>query len=325
MEIEKSIAVFKALSDASRLKLLQSLLQKPQYVEELAERIGLGVSTVSFHLKKLEQAGLVRKKKEQYYLIYSAEEDLFRLSLSEMISFNNTEIGLQERRLREYRQQVLKTYFKRGRLERIPIQHKKRLIVLEELAAEFSVGRIYKERDVDEILASFNGDYCSLRRYMIDAGIMQRNNGEYRITDSYAESQTGLRGTKRQTVKKGDDMDRQRELKKAYKQTIQPMGIMQIKNEANGKVFIVSSLNLNGVANKHRFQLRMGSHINRELQQDWDKYGAENFSFEIIDRLEPKEDTEYDYREDLKTLEDLWLEKLKPFIPCGYNRMTAAR
>jgi len=56
MEVQQSISIMKALADSSRLMILNSLFEKPQYVEEIAERIDLAVSTVSFHLKKMEEA-----------------------------------------------------------------------------------------------------------------------------------------------------------------------------------------------------------------------------------------------------------------------------
>ncbi|MGA9292402.1 MAG: GIY-YIG nuclease family protein [Ignavibacteriaceae bacterium] len=109
-------------------------------------------------------------------------------------------------------------------------------------------------------------------------------------------------------------------LKNQYKQTLRPMGIFQIKNLANGKIFIGSSSNLKGKLNSIKFQLEMGSYINKELQKDFIQFGEKNFLFETIDTLEPKQDPGYDYAEDLKTLEEMWLEKLQPFIEKGYNK-----
>jgi hypothetical protein len=77
-------------------------------------------------------------------------------------------------------------------------------------------------------------------------------------------------------------------LKDQYKQALQPMGVYQIKNMANGKVFIGSAKNLPGKINSHRFQLKMGSHINRSLQDEYAHFGEENFSFTVLDSLEPK-------------------------------------
>lgn len=111
-----------------------------------------------------------------------------------------------------------------------------------------------------------------------------------------------------------------KEIKRQYKQTIQPMGIYQIKNLANGKIFIGNSKNLNAVFNSSRLQLKTGTFINRDLQHDFIESGEANFSFDVLDRLEPKDDLKYDYTDDLKLLEEMWLEKLQPYGPNGYHK-----
>lgn len=100
---------------------------------------------------------------------------------------------------------------------------------------------------------------------------------------------------------------------KKYKQTIQQMGIYQIKNLSTGKFLINSSKNLNGILNRSKFQLELGSYVNKALQEDYNNLGESQFSFEILDELKPKkDDPSYDYTKDLETLKELWLEKLQP-------------
>lgn len=110
-----------------------------------------------------------------------------------------------------------------------------------------------------------------------------------------------------------------RELINKYKQTVQPMGIYQIRNVTNGKIYIGSAKDLRGRINSNKFQLKMGSHLNKELQKDYNEIGLEGFSFDILDYLKPKEELQYDYTEDLKVLEEMWLEKLRPYNESGYN------
>lgn len=112
-----------------------------------------------------------------------------------------------------------------------------------------------------------------------------------------------------------------KEIKRKYKETIQPMGIYQIRNLVTGKILVGSSKNLPAKSNSYIFQLDAGGHMNRELQADYTKFGRDNFVFEILDRLEPKEDISYDYTKDLETLEELWLEKLQPYNDKGYNAL----
>lgn len=110
-----------------------------------------------------------------------------------------------------------------------------------------------------------------------------------------------------------------KEIRKEYKQTLQPMGVYQIKNLINGKIFIGSSKNLPGKINSQRFQLNLGSHMNAELQKDYAELGEANFLFEVLDYLEPKDDKDYDYTEDLEVLKEMWIEKLSTKKPKGYN------
>ncbi len=97
------------------------------------------------------------------------------------------------------------------------------------------------------------------------------------------------------------------------------MGIYQIRNLTNEKVFIGSSMNLPGILNRQKFELKMGGHKVKVLQQHWNELGADQFAFEILEELFPRENPDYDYCEDLKCLEDLWLEKIEPYGEKGYN------
>ena len=97
------------------------------------------------------------------------------------------------------------------------------------------------------------------------------------------------------------------------------MGIFQIRNEVSGKIFVGSSMDLAAMFNRIRFQLFAGAHPNKELEADWKRLGADKFSFEVLEEVVPREEPNYDYKADLETLEDLWLEKLEPYDEKGYN------
>ena len=101
------------------------------------------------------------------------------------------------------------------------------------------------------------------------------------------------------------------------------MGVFQIRNLANEKLFVGSSMNLEGIFNRHEFQLKMGGHPNKSLQKDWNALGAENFAFEILEELESRENL--DDEAELTFLEDLWLEKLEPYGEKGYNERKKTR
>ncbi len=120
---------------------------------------------------------------------------------------------------------------------------------------------------------------------------------------------------------------RHSELKRAYKNQPRDMGIYQIKNLVNGKIFVNSSPNLDGSLNRYRMAAKYnwGWSGNRQLDAEMKEYGPENFEFEILDRLKPNEDPLYDYKEDLEALEELWLEKLQPYGERGYHKLRPER
>ena len=112
---------------------------------------------------------------------------------------------------------------------------------------------------------------------------------------------------------------KKRELKKEYKQNQTPMGVYRIRNLANDKVLVGTAFNLPGILNSHKFQLSMGGHPNKALQAEWDEFGGESFTFEVLDELTRTGASGEDYREELAFLEELWLDKLQPFGDRGYN------
>lgn len=174
-----AIKLFKCLSDKSRLNILKSLATEDMYVERLSERLGLTSATVSFHLKKLEDAGAVTSRREQYYVMYSLCRDVFMMNIIDIITEKSDEENEQLQREEEYRQKIIDSFFKYGKLVSIPAQRKKKRICLEEIAKKFESGREYNEKQVNDIIIEFHEDYCTIRRDMISEGIMKRNGTIY--------------------------------------------------------------------------------------------------------------------------------------------------
>jgi group I intron endonuclease len=110
-----------------------------------------------------------------------------------------------------------------------------------------------------------------------------------------------------------------RELNREYTERVKPAGVYQVKNLANDKVLLGSSLNLEGPLNRHKFMLKIGSHTNKALQNDWNELGPEQFAFEILEEVKVKDDSNFNLKDELTLLEMIWLEKLQPFGERGYN------
>jgi len=86
MEIDDAAAAFMALGQTTRLDLLRMLLAagpNGMAAGEIASALGVPPSTTSFHLRALEQAGLVAATRQGRSLIYAAQ----LLRLSELLFF----------------------------------------------------------------------------------------------------------------------------------------------------------------------------------------------------------------------------------------------
>lgn len=114
-------------------------------------------------------------------------------------------------------------------------------------------------------------------------------------------------------------------LSREYKNAPRTAGIGLVRNAATGRTLLLAGRDIRALLNRHRAQLRLGVHRNAELQRDWRALGEHGFVFEVVDTLPPKDTPGYDPGDDLQVLEQLWLEKLTPFDPRGYNPPPKAR
>ena len=110
-----------------------------------------------------------------------------------------------------------------------------------------------------------------------------------------------------------------KQLVREYKESKRPAGVYRVRCVANNKSLVGTSIDLPAMLNRQQSQLRMGGHPNKALQQDWNEHGAEAFEFEVLDTLEIPDRDGYDPKADLRTLEEMWLDKLKPYGDGGYN------
>ncbi|HEX8993204.1 MAG TPA: metalloregulator ArsR/SmtB family transcription factor [Anaerolineales bacterium] len=175
---EEILSFYKALADANRLKIVGLLAGRSYSVEELAALLDLRPSTVSHHLAKLAEAGLVSAHPESYYNIYRLEEKALEKRARRLLSREDFTSAVASLDLDGYDRKVLADYTRRdGSLKTIPAQRKKLEAVLRYIVRAFEPGKRYTERKVNEVLRQFHADTASLRRELVGSGLMQREGG----------------------------------------------------------------------------------------------------------------------------------------------------
>jgi len=181
MVIEESgvelLTMFKALADESRLKIIGLLATRERSVDELATTLKLKPPTVSHHLATLRQIGLVGMRAAGTTHVYNFQpETLHRLNrrlAPERLAIPDDAGG------DEWERKVLADFSEHGRLKGIPAGERKRLVILRWFARKFEPGRRYPELEVNAIIAEFANDYASVRRYLVDHGLMERRASVY--------------------------------------------------------------------------------------------------------------------------------------------------
>ncbi|NWJ50132.1 MAG: GIY-YIG nuclease family protein [Bacteroidetes bacterium] len=105
-------------------------------------------------------------------------------------------------------------------------------------------------------------------------------------------------------------MKTKKDIKEEYKQMKFRMGVFQIKNISNNKIFVDNSVDMTSTWNRHKFELKFGTHRNRELQKDWNEKGEDNFVFEILSELKQDDERKVDYPKELRLLQQMMIEEM---------------
>ena len=175
---DELLGFFKALADASRLKIVGLLAQRPYTVEQLAALLDLGASTVSHHLSRLAKAGLVAARAEGYYNVYSLQTDVLGEMARRLLSKESLPKLADDVDLESFDRKVLTAFTEPdGRLKAFPAQEKKYLVLLHHVVKAFAPGTRYSEKQVNQILSHFHEDTARLRRDLVDYHLMAREGG----------------------------------------------------------------------------------------------------------------------------------------------------
>ncbi|WP_433271943.1 DUF2087 domain-containing protein [Actinosynnema sp. CS-041913] len=162
-------ALIGLLADPIRLRVVAALVLGARNPAEIVEKAGVDARRVDAALRKLRTAGLVAGQPNEMLV----RQDLFEQA-------SRVERVPEDPFLRD------------GRLVRLPAQRGRRRAVLEQVCTAFEPGRRYPEREVVEVLRAWcdggEVDHVTVRRYLVDEGLLDRADGFYWRSGGPAES-----------------------------------------------------------------------------------------------------------------------------------------
>jgi hypothetical protein len=163
----------RAVADPLRIAILgRAAERKPLSVDELSESFHVPPKKVAAAIGKLRAAGLLDADLQ-------LDDRALRAAAAALPGEETAADSIVAGPWSEEERELLRRFFTGTRLREVPHSPKKRRIVLERLAQEFEPGLRYQERDVDFTLQLFYPDYASLRRYLVDEGLLTRAEGVY--------------------------------------------------------------------------------------------------------------------------------------------------
>ena len=187
--------LLKALADKHRLTMISLMGQgQERTVTDMAETLGITEPTVSHHVSKLHEAGLLRLRmagNQRFYQVNAKRLAHLKTLMAEIDApvidpepekFDNAWIDALE--WDEADKKILRDHFTGHQLKQIPTKEKKWLVILRWLATQFEPGVRYTEEQVNAILTPINEDYAQMRRDLIGFGFMrrERGGGDYWLT-----------------------------------------------------------------------------------------------------------------------------------------------
>lgn len=172
-------SVFTGLTDVQ--KQLLTLISQGLLDKEVAVKLGVAQSTVRNHRYKLRE----KEKQAKLFLAImdllskNTNKNINKLDKEVICDAHKTATAIDDRYniTDKEKKDAIETYINNeGALKGYPSKEKRKIIVLQEIAKNFSKGKIYSEKEFNRILKRIYEDYVTIRRALIEYGFIERTN-----------------------------------------------------------------------------------------------------------------------------------------------------
>lgn len=181
--IDDVVRLFKGLADSTRLRLVAAMVDRPRCGQDLAAEAGISPATVSHHLKVLGQTGLLVETRQPPYTFFQLDLKALQRALQAVASPKRVRELATTAEVDDQTRDVLRAFFDGPRLRALPVQRRKKDMVLEEVLRRLPRRREYKEPELNRFIEVIHPDFCSIRRELVMGGWMQRSAGIYQLAE----------------------------------------------------------------------------------------------------------------------------------------------
>ena len=181
--IDNVVTLFKGLADPTRLRMVAAMVERPRCGQDLAAEIGVAPATISHHLKVLEKAGLLIETRQSPYVFYQVDLEALQHALRSVTTPKRVKELASTSTLDVDTRHVLRSFFDGPRLRALPMQRKKKELVLEEVLRRIPRRKEYAEPELNRFIEGVFDDFCTVRREWIMGGYLTREGGVYKLAE----------------------------------------------------------------------------------------------------------------------------------------------
>lgn len=182
MQLNKMVDFHKALGDLTRIRIIGLLKQGPLHGQAIAGKLGLKPPTITHHIAKLREVGLIKERRDKNTIYFSLNTKTLEMGAKAILNIGTGGAEMEMAVTAEERASIIQNFFtKDGKLKNYPAQRKKKLVVLEHMVKGLELGKVYPEKEINDYLKRFYEDYATLRRELIMCQFMYRENNQYEL------------------------------------------------------------------------------------------------------------------------------------------------
>ncbi|HVV83745.1 MAG TPA: metalloregulator ArsR/SmtB family transcription factor [Kofleriaceae bacterium] len=175
------VRLFKGLADPTRLRMIAAMVDRARCGQDLAAEVGVSPATVSHHLRVLSEAGLLSETRQPPYVFYQLDLERLQGAVKAVSSPRRVRELATSAPVDAETRDVLRSFFDGPRLRALPVQRKKKDLVLEEVLRRIPRRREYREPELNRFIEVIHPDYCTIRREWVMGRYMEREAGVYRL------------------------------------------------------------------------------------------------------------------------------------------------
>lgn len=161
------------LAEPERRRVAAALILSSGSLDDVVERSGLDARDAVDALERLTSAGLVEQGSDGTFILLEEAFKAAARAATPLATLNGEQEPATDDDI------IVSRSIVDGRLVHLPRKRSKRLPVLDRLSQEFEPGRHYSEREVNQLLWTFDNDVATLRRYLVDERFLDREDGTY--------------------------------------------------------------------------------------------------------------------------------------------------